>query len=133
MGRTGESWTAQQTWHLSYISEFTSDIRHVSGKQNVVADALSRAYVGKLTVRNLPNIDMKVFREEQINDPELHALQTAVTSLKLEQFEVADTKEYIVCDVSTGNVRAYVPKSLRKKILFKKGFLIVAKYEPSRI
>ena len=99
----------------------------------MVADALSRAYVGKLTVRNLPNIDMKVFREEQINDPELHALQTAVTSLKLEQFEVADTKEYIVCDVSTGNVRAYVPKSLRKKILFKKGFLIVAKYEPSRI
>ena len=31
----------RQTRHLSYISEFSSDIRHVSGEANVVADALS--------------------------------------------------------------------------------------------
>ena len=33
---------ARQTRHLSYISEFTSDIRHISGSANVVADILSR-------------------------------------------------------------------------------------------
>ena len=32
----------RQTRHLSYISEFTTDIQHVQGKHNVVADALSR-------------------------------------------------------------------------------------------
>ena len=32
----------RQTRHLSYISEFTTDIQHVKGKHNVVADALSR-------------------------------------------------------------------------------------------
>ncbi|KAK3773613.1 hypothetical protein RRG08_022322 [Elysia crispata] len=32
----------RQTRHLSYIAEFTSDIRHIKGKFNVVADALSR-------------------------------------------------------------------------------------------
>ena len=31
----------RQTRHLYYISEFSSDIRHVSGEANVVADALS--------------------------------------------------------------------------------------------
>ena len=31
----------QQTRHLSFIAEFTSDVRHVSGTANVVADALS--------------------------------------------------------------------------------------------
>ena len=32
----------RQTRHLSYISEFTADIRHVAGSANVVADTLSR-------------------------------------------------------------------------------------------
>ena len=32
----------RQTRHLSFISEFTTDIRHLSGSENVVADALSR-------------------------------------------------------------------------------------------
>ena len=32
----------RQTRHLSFISEFSSDIRHVAGSANVVADALSR-------------------------------------------------------------------------------------------
>ena len=32
----------RQTRHLSFISEFSTDIRHVAGSANVVADALSR-------------------------------------------------------------------------------------------
>ncbi len=35
-------WTARQCRHLSYISEFTNDIRHVAGTDNVVADTMSR-------------------------------------------------------------------------------------------
>ena len=34
--------TPRQTRHLCFLSEFTTDIRHISGKDNVVADALSR-------------------------------------------------------------------------------------------
>ena len=37
-------WSAQQQHHLAYISEFTSDILHVPGAENAVADALSRPY-----------------------------------------------------------------------------------------
>jgi hypothetical protein len=32
----------RQTRHLSFVAEFTTDLQHVPGKQNVVADALSR-------------------------------------------------------------------------------------------
>jgi hypothetical protein len=34
--------SARQQRHLAYISEFTTDIRHIPGSENVVADALSR-------------------------------------------------------------------------------------------
>ena len=32
----------RQTRHLSYVAEFTTDLRHIGGSQNVVADTLSR-------------------------------------------------------------------------------------------
>ena len=37
-----DSWSARQQRHLSYLARYTSDIRHVAGKENVVADCLSR-------------------------------------------------------------------------------------------
>ena len=40
--RVSDPWSAQQQRHLAYISEYTENIRHVSGSANVVADALSR-------------------------------------------------------------------------------------------
>jgi hypothetical protein len=40
--RVSEPWSAKQQRQLAYIAEFTSDIRHIPGKENVVADTLSR-------------------------------------------------------------------------------------------
>ena len=40
--RVSPPWSARQQCHLSYLSEFTSDLVHLPGLQNVVADALSR-------------------------------------------------------------------------------------------
>ena len=37
-----DHWTTRQQRHLSYISEYTADLCHLAGKDNVVADALSR-------------------------------------------------------------------------------------------
>jgi len=42
MQRTTPPWSARQQRHLSFLSEFISDLRHASGHTNVVADALSR-------------------------------------------------------------------------------------------
>jgi transposase InsO family protein len=40
--RSSDPWTARQCRQLAFVAECTSDIRHVAGKDNVVADALSR-------------------------------------------------------------------------------------------
>ena len=40
--RTSPPWSGRQQRQLSLIAEFTSDIRHTPGAENVVADALSR-------------------------------------------------------------------------------------------
>ena len=37
-----DAWTAKQHRQLSYVAEFTSDIQHLPGQENVVVDALSR-------------------------------------------------------------------------------------------
>jgi transposase InsO family protein len=40
--RSSDPWTARQCRQLSYIAEYTSDIQHIAGKSNIVADTLSR-------------------------------------------------------------------------------------------
>ena len=42
LSRSTDAWTAKQCCHLSYAAEFTSDIQHMPGLENVVADCLSR-------------------------------------------------------------------------------------------
>ncbi len=40
--RVSEPWSARQQRQLRYLAEYTSDIWHVAGSWNVVADILSR-------------------------------------------------------------------------------------------
>jgi hypothetical protein len=40
--RTTPPWSARQQRHLSFLAEFTSDLKYTSGCSNIVADALSR-------------------------------------------------------------------------------------------
>ena len=42
IGKKGDPQTARQQYQLSGIAEYTTDIRYIQGKSNVVADALSR-------------------------------------------------------------------------------------------
>ena len=46
--------SGRQSRHLATISEFTTDIQHVSGKDNVVADALSRASINPGSQQAVP-------------------------------------------------------------------------------
>ncbi len=40
--RTSDPWSARQARQLSYLEEYTDDIRHITGEENIVADTLSR-------------------------------------------------------------------------------------------
>lgn len=94
---------------LSFISQFTTDIRHISGVDNVVADAMSR--IETISLQD----DLIALAQAQAADDELRSLQNS-TSLKLERLVVPGTDASLVCDTSTGRPRPYVPASLRKSI-----------------
>lgn len=112
----------RQTRHLSYISQFTTDVIHVSGKGNVVADYLSR-------MRNAENavversFELKALIENQETDEELKELlenpKRKHSKFKLQQIVIPVSNEKLWCEVSTNSNRPYVPEPLRKVIFNK--------------
>ena len=74
-----------QARHLDLISQFTSNIHHVKGIHNPVADALSTVEVGTVSGRgeSPPVIDFKAMALAQDSDPKLKHHQTG-SSLKLQ-------------------------------------------------
>ena len=82
MSKTSESWSSRQQRHLSFISEFTTDIQHVKGKDNRVADTLSRAITDIANVQL--GIDYRAMARAQQQDAEVQAYRTASSSFQLE-------------------------------------------------
>lgn len=107
----------RQTRHLDYISQFSTDIIHISGKNNIVADALSR-----INSINSPDvIDYDEFQRHQKDDPELQQIlqNPNSTSLSLKECTFADTSTMLFCDCSQSHIRPFVPLSFRQ-LIFKK-------------
>ncbi len=68
-------YSARQTRHLDLILQLTSDIRHVSGSNNPVADALS--HIDIQAVHHVPSmIDFAAMATAQSTDRELQNLKT---------------------------------------------------------
>ena len=111
MWKSSDPWTSRQQNQLSAISEFTTDIRHVSGKRNAVADALSRISVSAVSL----GVDFYKMAAEQQTDEEVKAQQTAITSLRFKNVFI-DDKVQLLCDISTGRARPVVPSSMRRSV-----------------
>ena len=113
MQQRWEKFSPRQIRQLDFISQFTSDIQHISGKDNVVADTLSR--VEAITLPS--TIDFEDLADEQTNDQELKNLVGKnSTSLQIKRIQLPDCNKTLLCDVSHEKVRPYVPKTYRKKI-----------------
>jgi cleavage and polyadenylation specificity factor subunit 1 len=85
--------------HLDYIAQFTSDVRHISGQDNVVADALSR--VESITAP--PSHDALAAMQE--SDDEVRIIVASDTALRLEKQQIPDTAVSIYCDTSVEKLR----------------------------
>ncbi|KAL1448593.1 hypothetical protein WDU94_009822 [Cyamophila willieti] len=104
-----EKCSPRQFRHLDYISQFTTDIRHVPGDQNIVADALSR--VEACATR----LDYNDLATSQINDPELQALlQSDSPVLQLKLVQLPESNASIFCDVATEFVRPFITEPFRR-------------------
>ena len=98
---------------MSYISEFTNDVRHIQGEQNLVADALSRIEINNLYIFQ-KGLDFKEIAEVQENDDFIQSLleDASTSSLKFEEIKMDNSDQVLLCDVSTSKVRHVIPENL---------------------
>ena len=104
-----DKYTPRQLRHLDFISQFTGDIRPVSGTENCVADALSRIEANALQQSTPVVIDFKAIAEAQQADPETSQLQSSTNSLQLQQLPVPTSNLKLLYAMSTGIPCPYVP------------------------
>ena len=104
-----ERHSPRQVRHLDFISQFTTDFRHVQGAANTAADALSGLGANALHTDNTYVVDFQELALAQVDDPDLPKLR-ADSSLHLESVPFLSEGMSIVCDVSTGIQRPYVPE-----------------------
>ena len=101
----------RQTRHLSFIAEFTTDIRHIPGPDNVVADALSRA----VAAVQLPSIDFSVVAAHQRRSArEMEYYQSLESGIAPRQVKYRG--QDLWCDVSTGRIRPIIPAIFAKEV-----------------
>ncbi|CAH2226312.1 jg18630 [Pararge aegeria aegeria] len=100
----------RQFRHLDYISQVTTDIRHISGKDNVVADTLSR--VEKLDAP----ICLTDLANSQNKDQELAQYLTGETFLRLKKINFPGSRVPLHCDVSTPTPRPFVTTEFRMQV-----------------
>lgn len=105
-----EKASPRQLRQLDYIGQFTTDLRHVAGKDNIVADTLSRIE----QVNTIDTLDFNQLAEHQRTDDELaNLLNNGDSSLQLKLVTLPGTTRSVYCDVSTSRVRPFITKQLR--------------------
>ena len=115
ISKISEPWSPRQQRQLAYISEFTTDLVHIKGSANAVADTLSRPTVNAIDMYGI-GIDYTAMATAQREDEEIDAYRTAITGLVLEQIQIGPNGESVLCDISGPRPRPVVPLSMRKAV-----------------
>lgn len=104
----------RQARHLDLIGQFTTNIQHVSGKENVIADFLSRIEVNAAD-ENIHIIDYEKIANSQTSDSELNEAKSN-SSLELRKIQIPHSTTRVFCDISTGRVRPFIPPDCRYEV-----------------
>ena len=111
--RQDDSSSPRQARHKDFIAQFTTDIRHVKGEENVIADALSRVEIDAIT--NGDHLDFAKMSKDQTDDNDLQQeLSREDSPFKFEKQPVLGNNCHLTCDMSTGSARPFVPKTFWK-------------------
>ncbi|XP_037931303.1 uncharacterized protein K02A2.6-like [Teleopsis dalmanni] len=100
--------------HLDYIGQFTTDIMHIAGKNNPVADFLSRI----CHVSNEDLVDFDQLAESQKTDIETNGFLSKMnkSALQLKWILISNSSKEIACDVSSNRVRPFVTEQFRQRV-----------------
>ncbi|GFT07357.1 transposon Tf2-11 polyprotein [Trichonephila clavipes] len=91
-----------------------TDVRHINGTRNAVADALSRIEVNQISNSFL---DFKALSKAQLEDNELQSFQNdEKSSLVFKRVPSPVSATELICDTSTGSPRPFVPHNFRRTI-----------------
>ena len=77
--KVSDPWCPRKQQHLAYFSEFTTDIKHIAGKDSSVAYPLSSTPFH--TVSAQTEVDYTVMANAQQNNEEMKAYRTAIALL----------------------------------------------------
>lgn len=105
--------TPRRIRHLLYISEFTTDIRHVSGYNNIVADSLSRIE----TIFCPTTLDYDKISLLQESDEYVQQVIKKThkdSSVIFKKIHLSTSDKPIYCEVSTDVARPYIPLQFRR-------------------
>lgn len=97
--------------HLELISQYTTDIRHITGKDNITADAMTRIE----GIAAPPDFETIAQSQQRSNDLQ-QILKDDSSSLKLTKVPIPGTTIFIFCDTSTSRPRPFIPEDLRRQI-----------------
>jgi cleavage and polyadenylation specificity factor subunit 1 len=115
--KAADAWSARQQRQLSAIAEYTTDIRHVAGVDNVVADALSRPPAQPSAVAAVApsagGVDYASLAKEQQRCQSVKKLMMS-PSLRVLKVNVGGVNLW--CDMSAAAPRPFVPDSWRERI-----------------
>jgi transposase InsO family protein len=113
LSRSTDPWTARQSRQLSYVAEFTSDLRHIAGTDNVVADLLSRPPSVNLVAATDVMVDYQRIAAHQEACPATAAAKSSSLHLVPVEFEGAS----LLCDISRGEPRPLIP-AVDRRVVF---------------
>ena len=108
---SSDRYSPREIRHLDYISQFSTDIRHISGVDNVVADSLSRIQ----TLTTTTAVDLKLMAELQSQDTQVQQMISSHT-LRVKAMPLPTGAGTILCDTSQASPRPLVPQAMRRSV-----------------
>ncbi|BHF68000.1 hypothetical protein SprV_0301103000 [Sparganum proliferum] len=107
-----DKYNPREISHLDYTSQFTTDIRHLDGPKNAVADMLSRPSLSAFHLSHGIDLGAMAAEQRRFGCPGYES----VDSLQLADVPLTTGTGTILCDVSTPFYRPYVPASMRRAV-----------------
>ncbi|BHF72759.1 hypothetical protein SprV_0401583000 [Sparganum proliferum] len=104
-----DKYNPREIAHLDYISQFTTDIRHIDGTKNEVADMLSRPSLSSLQLSHGIDLCAMAAEQQRVGCPG----DESVSGFLLKDVSLTTGSGTILCDVSTPFHRPFVPASMR--------------------
>ena len=109
--------TAKQLRYLSYISEFSTDVKYIAGEENVVADCMSRSVDIAALFEDCSPLNFQALSQSQESSRMVQNLISSRShSLNLTKVRVGDSDNMLVGDVSTGQFRPLVTFEFRRQV-----------------